>query len=396
MRDRAVVILSAVRTAIGKFGGALKDVAPTELAARVVSESVRRSGLSSTEIGHVVFGNVIHTEGKDMYLARVAALRGGLPDATPALTLNRVCGSGLQAIVTAADAIAHGDADAAVGGGVECMSRAPYWLNAMRWGARLNDVSAVDVLVAALTDPFDQIHMGLTAENVARRWGISRQEQDELAVESHRRAMQAIAEGRFKSQIVPIEIKAKGKTTIFDTDESPREDASMENLAKLKPAFDPAGTVTAGNASSINDGAAAVVLMEEHAAQARGLKPMARLVDYSVAGVEPGVMGIGPVPAVQRLYARTGLSNEQIDVFEANEAFAAQVLAVRRDLALPPERTNPNGSGISLGHPLGATGAIVTVKALHELERIGGRFALVTMCIGGGQGIAAIFEAIRS
>jgi acetyl-CoA C-acetyltransferase len=390
------VILSAVRTAIGKFGGALKDIPPSELAAKVVSESVHRSGLSSADIGHVVFGNVIHTDAKDMYLSRVAALRGGLPESTPALTLNRVCGSGLQAIVTAADAIAHGDADAAIGGGAECMSRAPYWLNAMRWGARLNDVSAVDVLVAALTDPFDEIHMGVTAENVARRWGISRKDQDELAVESHRRAIRAIAEGRFKSQIVPIELKAKGKTTIFDTDESPRADATMENLARLKPAFDPAGSVTAGNASSINDGAAAVVLMEEQAAQARGLKPMARLVDYSVAGVEPGVMGIGPVPAVRRLYARTGLSNEQIDVFEANEAFAAQVLAVRRDLGLPPERTNPNGSGISLGHPLGATGAIVTVKALHELERIGGRYALVTMCIGGGQGIAAIFEAIRS
>jgi len=396
MRDRQVVILSAVRTAIGKFGGALKDIPPSELAAKVVSESVHRSGLSSADIGHVVFGNVIHTDAKDMYLSRVAALRGGLPESTPALTLNRVCGSGLQAIVTAADAIAHGDADAAIGGGAECMSRAPYWLNAMRWGARLNDVSAVDVLVAALTDPFDEIHMGVTAENVARRWGISRKDQDELAVESHRRAIRAIAEGRFKSQIVPIELKAKGKTTIFDTDESPRADATMENLARLKPAFDPAGSVTAGNASSINDGAAAVVLMEEQAAQARGLKPMARLVDYSVAGVEPGVMGIGPVPAVRRLYARTGLSNEQIDVFEANEAFAAQVLAVRRDLGLPPERTNPNGSGISLGHPLGATGAIVTVKALHELERIGGRYALVTMCIGGGQGIAAIFEAIRS
>jgi len=396
MRDRQVVILSAVRTAIGKFGGALKDIPPSELAAKVVSESVHRSGLSSADIGHVVFGNVIHTDAKDMYLSRVAALRGGLPESTPALTLNRVCGSGLQAIVTAADAIAHGDADAAIGGGAECMSRAPYWLNAMRWGARLNDVSAVDVLVAALTDPFDEIHMGVTAENVARRWGISRKDQDELAVESHRRAIRAIAEGRFKSQIVPIELKAKGKTTIFDTDESPRADATMENLARLKPAFDPAGSVTAGNASSINDGAATVVLMEEQAAQARGLKPMARLVDYSVAGVEPGVMGIGPVPAVRRLYARTGLSNEQIDVFEANEAFAAQVLAVRRDLGLPPERTNPNGSGISLGHPLGATGAIVTVKALHELERIGGRYALVTMCIGGGQGIAAIFEAIRS
>ena len=262
-------------------------------------------------------------------------------------------------------------------------------------GARLNDVSAVDVLVGALTDPFDEIHMGMTAENIARKWGISRADQDELAVESHHRALQAIEAGRFKSQIIPIELKTKSGTTYFETDESPRKDASRESLARLKPAFDKEGTVTAGNSSSINDGAAAVVLMERHAAEERGLKPMARLVDYAVTGVEPGVMGIGPVSAVRKLYQRTGLSNKQIDVFEANEAFAAQVLAVRRDLDLPADRTNPNGSGISLGHPLGATGAIVTVKALHELHRIGGKYALVTMCIGGGQGIAAIFEAIN-
>jgi len=394
MSHRQVVILSAVRTAIGKFGGALKDIPPTELAARVISEGVRRSGLPPVEIGHVVFGNVIHTDAKDMYLSRVAALRGGLPVGTPALTLNRMCGSGLQAILTGADAILHEDADAAIGGGVECMSRAPYWLNAMRWGARLNDVTAVDVLVGALTDPFGEIHMGMTAENVARRWGISRREQDELAVESHRRAISAIQEGKFKDQIVPIELEAKSGTTLFDTDESPRADATIENLSRLKPAFDKEGTITAGNASSINDGAAAVVLMEEGAAKGHGLKPMARLVDYAITGVEPGVMGIGPVSAVNKLYARTGLSTDKIDVFEANEAFAAQVLAVRRELGLPPERTNPNGSGISLGHPLGATGAIVTVKALHELRRIGGRYALVTMCIGGGQGIAALFETM--
>jgi acetyl-CoA C-acetyltransferase len=253
----------------------------------------------------------------------------------------------------------------------------------------------VDVLVAALTDPFDEIHMGITAENVARKWGISRQEQDDLAVESHRRAIDAIQTGKFKSQIVPIELKTKGGTTLFDTDESPRADATRENLAKLKPAFDKDGTVTAGNASSVNDGAAAVVLMERHAAEERGLKPIARLIDYAVAGVEPGLMGIGPVPAVRRLYERTGLSTDQIDVFEANEAFAAQVLAVRCELNLPPEKTNPNGSGISLGHPLGATGAIVTVKAIYELQRIGGRYAVVTMCIGGGQGIAAAFEAMN-
>lgn len=394
MTDREIVVLSAVRTPVGKFGGSLKDIPPTELAACVVAESVRRSGLSAADIGNVVFGNVIHTEAKDMYLSRVAALRGGLPVETPALTLNRMCGSGLQAIVSAAQMIVHGDSDAAIGGGAESMSRAPYWLNAMRWGARLNNVTAVDVLVGSLTDPFGEIHMGVTAENVARKWGITREAQDELAVESHRRALEAIKTGKFKSQIVPIELKTKGGMTLFDTDESPRTDATMENLSKLKPAFDKDGTITAGNASCINDGAAAVVLMELHAAEQRGLKPIARLIDYAVAGVEPGEMGIGPVPAVKKLYERTGLTTSQIDVFEANEAFAAQVLAVRRELGLPPEKTNPNGSGISLGHPLGATGAIVTVKAIHELHRIGGKYALVTMCIGGGQGIAAIFQSI--
>ncbi len=395
MSDREVVVLSAVRTAIGKFGGALKDIPPTELAAKVICQGVQRSGLSPSDIGHVVFGNVIHTEAKDMYLSRVAALRGGMPVSTPALTLNRLCGSGLQAILTAAQTIVHGDADAAVGGGAECMSRAPYWLNSMRWGARLNDSVAVDVLVGAVTDPFDGVHMGVTAENIARKWGISREEQDELAVESHRRAIDAMQNGKFKGQIIPIEIKVKGGTAQFMTDESPRSDATLENLAKLKPAFDKEGTVTAGNASSINDGAAAVVMMEGRAAEERGLKPIARLVDYAVTGVEPGYMGIGPVSAVKKLFEKTGLTAEQIDVFEVNEAFAAQLLAVRRDLGFPPEKTNPNGSGISLGHPIGATGAIVTVKAIHELQRIGGQYALVTMCIGGGQGIAAIFEAIN-
>jgi acetyl-CoA C-acetyltransferase len=394
MSNPEIVVLSAVRTAVGKFGGALKDIPPSELAARVVYESVQRSGLASTDIGHVVFGNVIHTDAKDMYLARVAALRGGLPVDTPALTLNRLCGSGLQAILTAAQAIAHGDADAAIGGGAESMSRAPYWMNALRWGARLNDSIAVDVLVAALTDPFDEVHMGVTAENVARKWGISREDQDALAVDSHHRAIEAIKAGKFKEQIVPIELKVKGGTSQFLVDESPRSDATLENLAKLKPIFDKGGTVTAGNASSINDGAAAVVLMERNAAERRGLKPMAKLVDYAITGVEPGFMGIGPISAVRRLFQRTGLSTEKIDVFELNEAFAAQLLAVRRELGFPPEKTNPNGSGISLGHPLGATGTIVTVKALHELRRVGGKYALVTMCIGGGQGIAAIFEAM--
>src|SRR6266568_716220 len=395
MTNREVVILSAVRTPLGKFGGALKDIPPTELAADVVRESVKRSGLSNSEIGNLVFGNVIHTDAKDMYFSRVAALHGGLPVETPALTLNRMCGSGLQAIVTAAGMISRGDSDTAVGGGAESMSRAPYWLSSMRWGARMNDAPALDVLVAALTDPFDEIHMGMTAENVARRWGISREDQDELAVESHRRANCAILTGRFKSQIVPVELKSRKGSTWFDTDESPRSDATMENLAKLKPAFDKDGTITAGNASSINDGAAAVVLMEEGAARERGLKPIAKLIDYAVAGVDPKVMGIGPVPAVKKLYASTGLTNDDIDVFEANEAFAAQVLAVRKELGLRRERTNQKAAGISLGHPLGATGAILTVKAIYELHRIGGEYALVRMCIGGGQGIAAIFEAIN-
>jgi acetyl-CoA C-acetyltransferase len=395
MNHREVVVLSAVRTAIGKFAGALKDIPPSELAAKVVCQGMQRSGLTGTDIGHIIFGNVIHTDAKDMYLARVAALRGGLPVGTAALTLNRLCGSGLQAILTAAETITRGDTDAAIGGGAESMSRAPYWLPAMRWGARLNDAAAVDVLVAALTDPFEEIHMAITAENVARRWGISRLEQDELALKSHRRAVSAIQNGRFKGQIIPIELKLRGTTSLFDTDESPRADATMEGLSKLKPAFDKEGTITAGNASSVNDGAAAVVLMELHAAEERGLKPIAKLVDWAVTGVEPGLMGIGPVSAVKKLYERTGLSTEQMDVIELNEAFAAQALAVQRELEFPQDKTNPNGSGISLGHPLGATGAIVTVKALHELHRIGGQYALVTMCIGGGQGIAAIFQSIN-
>jgi acetyl-CoA C-acetyltransferase len=395
MMYREVVVLSAVRTAVGKYGGALKDIPPTELAAAVTREAVRRSGLAPSDIGACVFGNVIHTDAKDMYLARVAALNGGLPIETSALTVNRLCGSGLSAILGAAQIIVHGDVVAAVGGGAESMSRAPYWLPSMRWGARLNDTAAVDSLVGALTDPFEEVHMGVTAENVARKWNITREAQDELAAESHRRALDAIQSGKFTEQIVPIEIKIKGGTKQFATDESPRSDATIENLAKLKPVFDKNGTVTAGNSSSINDGAAALVLMDSQAAQERGLKPMARLVDYAVAGVEPGYMGIGPIPAVRQVFKRTGLTADQIDVFEVNEAFAAQALAVVCDLGFPSAKTNPNGSGISLGHPLGATGAIVTVKALHELRRIGGRYALVTMCIGGGQGIAAIFEALN-
>lgn len=389
---REVVVLSGVRTAIGTFGGSLKDHPPTELAALVTREAVARAGVQPDEIGHVVFGHVINTEPHDMYMARYAAVRGGLSVETPALTLNRLCGSGLQAIVSAAQYILQGDVEAAVAGGAECMSRGPYSLPAMRFGARMNDSKVVDMMVGALTDPFDDCHMGVTAENVAAKWGISREDQDQLAYESHMRAARAIDEGRFANQIVPVEIKVKGGTAAFTVDEGVRRDTTLDKLAKLRPVFLKDGSVTAGNASSINDAAAAVVLMERATAERRGYKPLARLVGYSHAAVEPKYMGIGPVPAVRRLLERTGLRIADIDLFEVNEAFAAQALAVMRELELPPDRTNPNGSGISLGHPIGATGCILTVKAIHELHRIGGRYALVTMCIGGGQGIAAIFE----
>ena len=330
----------------------------------------------------------------DHYLARVAGVKGGLPVEVPALTLNRLCGSGLQAIITAAQAIMLGDADAAVAGGAENMSRAPYLAPAMRWGARMNDTTLTDVMVGALSDPFDDCHMGVTAENVAKKYNIAREDQDKLAAESHRRAANAIDKGYFKAQIVPVEVKVKGGTVPFQVDETVRRDSTVEKLARLKPVFDKDGTVTAGNASSINDAAAAVVLMERGAAAKRGLQPLGKLVAYSYAGVDPKYMGIGPVPAVKAVLKKTGLGLKDIDVFEVNEAFAAQALAVARSLELPADRTNPNGSGISLGHPIGATGCILTIKALYELKRTGGRRALVTMCIGGGQGIAAVFERI--
>jgi acetyl-CoA C-acetyltransferase len=389
---REVVVVSAVRTAIGGFGGSLKDTPPSELAAACVKEAVSRAGVEPAVIGHVVFGNIIHTDAHDHYLARVAGVKGGLPVEVPALTLNRLCGSGLQAIITAAQAIVLGDADAAVAGGAENMSRSPYFSPAMRFGARMNDTNMIDAMVGALSDPFDDCHMGVTAENVAKKYNVSREAQDKLAAESHRRAANAIDKGYFKGQIVPVEIKVKGGAVPFDLDETVRRDSTVEKLARLKPVFDPNGTVTAGNASSINDAASAVVLMERGLAAQRGLKPMGRLVGYSYAGVEPKYMGVGPVPAVRAVLKKTGLSLKDIDVFEVNEAFAAQALAVCRELDLPPDRTNPNGSGISLGHPLGATGCILTVKALYELRRTGGKRALVTMCIGGGQGIAAVFE----
>ena len=341
-----------------------------------------------------MFGNVIHTEPKDMYLARVAAMNAGVAKETPALTLNRLCGSGLQAIVSAAQTIMLGDTDIAVGGGAESMSRAPYIAQGVRWGARMGDATMVDMMLAALHDPFDNIHMGETAENLAESHQITRGDQDALALESHRRASRAISEGRFKQQILPVKLKTRRGETVFDTDEHPRADATVDDLAKLRPVFRKDGTVTAGNASGINDGAAAVVLMERKTAEKRGAKPMGRLVAYAHAGVDPKIMGIGPVPATRLALQRAGLALADIDVIESNEAFAAQACAVAKDLGFDPAKTNPNGSGIALGHPVGATGTILTVKALYELERIGGRYALVTMCIGGGQGIAAIFERV--
>ena len=394
MNKREVVVLSGVRTAIGTYGGTLKDQPPVELGAAVVREAVSRANVAPSDIGHVVFGNVMHTDARDMYLARYAGVRGGLPIETPMFTLNRLCGSGLQAIVSAAQVIMLGDADATVAGGAEVMSRVPYWLPSLRWGARMNHTEVLDALIGGLDDPFEGCHMGITAENIANRWKISREEQAEYAVESHHRAAQAIAEGRFQSQILPVEVKQRKQTITFDTDEHVRVGATLEDMAKLKPAFDPEGSVTPGNASGINDAATAVVLMERRLAEQKGLQPLARLVGYAVAGVEPEIMGIGPVPAVRQLLEKTGLSIADLDVIELNEAFAVQALACIRDLGLPLDRVNPNGSGISLGHPVGATGCLLTVKALNELKRTGGQRALVTMCIGGGQGIAAIFERI--
>ncbi len=392
---REVVVVSGARTAIGTFGGSLKDVPPTQLGAIVVAEVLKRAQVKGDEVGHVVFGHVVNTEPKDMYLARVAALNGGVAQSAPCLTLNRLCGSGLQAIISAAQSIMLGDADIAIGGGAENMSRGPFVLPTGRWGQRMGDFKAIDMMTGALHDPFDVIHMGVTAENVATKWGITREEQDKLAVESHRRAATATKEGRFKSQIVPVEIKGKKGAMMFDADEHFRDGATLEDMAKLKPVFAKEnGTVTAGNASGINDGAAAVVLMERSVAEKRGLKPMARLVSYGHAGVDPKFMGIGPVPSTRKALERAGLKVADLDVIEANEAFAAQACAVAKDLGFPSEKLNPNGSGISLGHPIGATGAMITVKALYELERTGGRYALATMCIGGGQGIAAVFERI--
>ncbi|KVT82068.1 acetyl-CoA acetyltransferase [Burkholderia ubonensis] len=393
---KEVVVVSGVRTAIGDFGGSLKDFAPTELGAKVVREVLSRANVPGDAVCHVVFGHVVNTEPKDMYLSRVAAIDGGVAQHTPAMNVNRLCGSGLQAIVSAAQTILLGDADVAIGGGAESMSRAPYTVPAARFGQRMGDGKLVDMMLGALHDPFQTIHMGVTAENVARKYGITRDDQDALALESHRRAARAIAEGRFKDQILPIAIRTRKGEVQFDTDEHVRNDASADDFTKLKPVFQKEnGTVTAGNASGINDAAAAVLMMSADAARAQGVKPLARLVSYAHAGVDPAYMGIGPVPATQKALERAGLTIADLDVIEANEAFAAQACAVTKELGLDPAKVNPNGSGISLGHPIGATGALITVKALHELKRIGGRYALVTMCIGGGQGIAAIFENLQ-
>jgi len=390
-----VFVVSAVRTPIGKYGGGLASVPPCDLAAKVVREAVGRAGVSADDVGHVMFGHVIHTDVRAMYISRVAAVNGGLNKETPAMTVNRLCGSGMQAIVSAAQAIMLGDCEVAVAGGAESMSRAPYWLPAMRWGQRMSDGVALDPMTGALSDPFDGCHMGVTAENVATDYHVSREDQDALATESHRRAAAATAAGYFKEQILPVEIPGrKGKVTVVDTDEHIRTDVSLDDMAKLRPAFAKDGTVTAGNASGINDAAAAVVLASESFVTSNGLTPLGRLVGYGHAGVEPRIMGMGPVPATRKALDRTGIKVDEIDVFEVNEAFAAQALAVTRELDLPADRTNPNGSGISLGHPVGASGAILVVKSLYELKRTGGRYALNTMCIGGGQGIATIFERV--
>lgn len=388
-----IVILDGARTAIGTFGGALAATPPTQLGATVARAAMERSGVTPDQIGHVVFGTVINTEPKDMYLSRVAAMEAGIPDTTPAMNVNRLCGSGAQAIVSAAQSLMLGDAEFALAGGAESMSRSPFIVPDQRWGAKMGDVRVLDMMLGTLNCPFGTGHMGVTAENVAGEHDISREAQDAFALESQRRAAAAIEAGHFRDQIVPVEVKVKRDTVAFDTDEHPKP-TTAEGLAALRPAFQKDGSVTAGNASGLNDGAAAMVLARADAAEAAGLTPKARILGYAHAGVRPEVMGIGPVPAVEKLLKKTGLSAGDFDVIESNEAFAAQALAVNKALGLDPSRVNPNGGAIALGHPVGATGAIITIKALYELERTGGKRALVTMCIGGGQGIALALERI--
>lgn len=389
-----VVILDGARTPIGTFGGALAGTPPTESAAHVVRHALARAGVEGAQVGTVVFGHVINTEPKDMYLSRVAAVKGGIPVETPCLTLNRLCGSGAQAIVSAAQHLMLGDNDFAVAGGAESMSRSPHSWQVARAGQKMGDAKMLDMMIGALSDPFEGMHMGVTAENVAADCQIGRAEQDAFALESQRRAAAAIEAGHYKSQIAPIEVTVRRDTVLFDTDEHPKPNTTAETLAGLRPAFRKDGTVTAGNASGINDGAAAVVLATAKAAERAGLKPKARLMGYGHAGVQPDRMGIGPIPAVTNLLKKLGMTADQFDLIEANEAFAAQACAVNKGLGLDPAKVNPNGGAIALGHPIGATGALLTIKAMYELQRTGGRYAIITMCIGGGQGIALAIERL--
>ena len=394
MSNREVVVVSGARTAIGDYGMTLKDFPATRLGAIAIKEAVARAKIDPAMVGHVVMGSVIHGEARDMYLSRVAAIDAGLPVGTPCLTVNRLCGSGLQAIVSAAQHLMLGDCEVAVAGGAESMSRAAYFLPAGRWGQRMGDAAVVDAMTGALHDPFGNGHMGVTAENIAAKYGFTREQQDEFSVASHRKAAAAMDQGFFKSQIIPIEIKTKKGVEQFVTDEHVRKDIKPEDMAKLKTVFKKDGTVTAGNASGINDAGAAIVLTSSSFAEKNNLKPIARLVAYAHAGVEPQLMGLGPIPAVRKVFEKSGLKPADMDVVESNEAFAVQAMAVTKDLGLDPARVNPNGGAVALGHPIGATGCILTVKALYELERTQKRRALVTMCIGGGQGIAAIFERV--
>jgi len=389
-----VFILAGQRTAIGDYGKALKDVAPTKLGEIAIRAALAKSGVEAADIQHVVFGHVIHTEARDAYISRVAAVEAGIPVETPAMTVNRLCGSGLQAIVSAAQSIMLGDAALAVGGGAESMSRGGYLLPAERWGARLGDGKVIDMVVGALHDPFGHGHMGITAETVAAQYGLTREMQDAFAAESHKRAAAAQTAGYFATQICPVELPSRKGVTIFDTDEHVRGDTTVESLGALRAVFKKDGTVTAGNASPLNDAGAAVVLASGAEVKARGLKPMARIVAYGHAGVAPQVMGLGPIPASQNALRKAGLTVADIDVIESNEAFAAQACAVSRDLGLDPAKVNPNGGAVALGHPVGASGAIILIKTMYELQRTGGRYGLATMCIGGGQGIAVIIERV--
>ena len=391
MNTPEIYVVSAARTAIGTFGGSLKDVPPADLATTAVKAALQRAAVDPALVGHLVMGNVIPTENRDAYISRVAAMNAGIPKETPAFNVNRLCGSGLQAIISAAQTLLLGDAEIAIGAGAESMSRGPYLLPSARWGARMGNVQAIDYMLGILHDPFHNIHMGITAENIAERNGITREMQDALALEDQKRAAHAIANGYFSEQITTVEIQDRKGTKLFNVDEHPRA-TSLEQLAAMKPAFKKDGSVTAGNASGLNDGAAALVMATANAVQANNLRPLARLVSYAHAGVEPELMGLGPIPATRLALKRAGLTAADLDVIEANIAFAAQACAVSQELDLDPAKVNPNGSGIALGHPVGATGAIIATKAIHELHRINGRYALVTMCIGGGQGIAAIFE----